>query len=219
LTKINSHRREYSKREGEKTEKEFSDLMILRGNKCHKSSREEDIFQHIDFFVNGYGVDVKGNRHLDCIWMELQNVNGDKGWLKGEAKYIVFDIKELDSFCVFRRIDLLIFCESISEKATSKNDFLKLYTRNGRKDILVKAKYKHIQHLEEFRILKDFYKAFSWAEDNNVRIYPTKKGSKYILVVEDNGEARTSGKEYDREEYDLKLKEFYIYLWKKYGDA
>jgi hypothetical protein len=210
-----STRREYSQREGDKAEAEFMDLMILRGSSIYKSSKEDDIFKHIDFYVNDTSVDVKANRHIDCIWMELQNVNGYDGWLKGEAEYIVFDIIELDSFCVFKRKDLLDFALQFTEIAESKNDFLKLYTRKNRKDILLKAKYSDIKHLENFKILKDFYKAFSWAQKVGIRIYPQPKGDKFILVLEQNGKTRTSGKEYTREEWSLRIKEFYIYLYKK----
>lgn len=71
-------------------------------------------------------------------------------------------------------------------------------------------------HSKEFEILEDFYKAFDWAQKNNLRVYPVKKGSKFVLFYDDNGRTKTSGKEYDRKELDLKQKEFYIYLWKKY---
>ena len=56
-------------------------------------------------------VDVKGDRHLDCIWLETVNVNGDKGWLKGEAQFIVFDIiDELNSFFVVKEERFITLC-------------------------------------------------------------------------------------------------------------
>ena len=72
---------------------------------------------------------------------------------------------------------------------------------------------------KDFNLLEDFYKAFSWAEKNNVRVYPVKRGSKFVLFCEDNGKLKTSGKEYERKEIDIKQKEFYIYLWKKYNNG
>ena len=72
---------------------------------------------------------------------------------------------------------------------------------------------------KHYKILEDYYKAFDWAEKNHKRIYPVKRGSKFILVLEDNGKIKTSGKEYSKTEIDLKAKEYYIYLWKKFKDV
>lgn len=123
--------------------------MEERGNTIVASSRLDNIHKHIDFYLNGFGVDVKGNRHLDCIWLELDNVKGNNGWLRGKAEYIVFDVEELGSFCFFKRIDLLNWVlENITEY-TDKKEFNKFYTRAkwGKKDKLVKVKYEEIKHL------------------------------------------------------------------------
>ena len=74
------------------------------GGSCEKASRREDIYDHVDFWWDSprkgkIGVDVKGvkknnrrdNRYDDKIhWLELQNVNGNPGWLYGKAEYIAF---------------------------------------------------------------------------------------------------------------------------------
>ena len=148
--KISKERWEYSWSKGKEVEDKFKKIVSDRGNTINKSSKEEDIFQHIDFWVNDKGVDVKGSRHLECIWLELKNVNGDKGWLQGEAEWIVFDVEELSSFCVFKRIDLLNYILStVNESTENKKDFLKYYTRKKwiRKDVLVKCRYADIEHL------------------------------------------------------------------------
>lgn len=152
---VSSNRWKYSFKEGDKAEQVFSDLMIERGFTCIKSNKYDDIHKHIDFYINGDGVDVKGNRHLDCIWLELTNVRGYKGWLKGEAKYIVFDIKELNAFCFFYREDLLEALRGINQVAKDKTEFYKLYRREGRLDVLVKVHYDYIKHLELSRIPYD----------------------------------------------------------------
>lgn len=69
--------------------------------------------------------------------------------------------------------------------------------------------------MQDFRFLEKFYKAFSWCEENNARIYPVPKGKEFILVYEINGLAKTSGKVYSKKELDQKVKEFYIYLCEK----
>lgn len=138
----------YSNFIGKKTEDKFCNLMISRGNDCVKSRPHDNISNHIDFFVNGKGVDVKGSRHLETIWLELKNVNGYKGWLLGKAKYIVFDIEELKSFCFYDRVKLYNFVKDIKEIAKDKTEYMKLYTRENRNDVIVKVTYDDIKHLE-----------------------------------------------------------------------
>lgn len=74
------------------------------GGICEKSTKEEDMFQHIDFWWESpkkgrIGIDVKGikKKHRkdkevdDTIhWVEIQNVRGNKGWIYGDAMYIAF---------------------------------------------------------------------------------------------------------------------------------
>ena len=124
--------------------------MEARGHVVTPATRSENIFKHIDFYVGDLSVDVKGNRHLDCIWLEMTNVRGNKGWLKGEAMYIAFDIAELSSFAIFKREDLLEFVmENVTEYSQNKNEFMKFYTRAawGKEDLLVKVRFYHIKTL------------------------------------------------------------------------
>jgi hypothetical protein len=147
---VSESRKKYSNDVGLETENLFKKVMQERGNEVIKSSKYDDIYKNIDFYVNGFGVDFKGGRHLDCIWLETTNVLGNKGWLKGEADFIVFDIIELESFSVYKTRDLLNFTKGITETTESKYDFLKIYSRTkwGRKDQLIKCRYNDIKHLE-----------------------------------------------------------------------
>ena len=151
---VSQARRDYSNKVGLDTEDLFKSLMESRGHKVIKSSKQDDIYKHIDFYVNGYGIDVKGSRHLDCIWLETINVLGNDGWLKGKADFIVFDVVELKSFCVYNRQELLLFTNNITEFTDSKYDFLKIYSRTkwNRKDQLIKCRYDDIKHLEVQKI-------------------------------------------------------------------
>ena len=147
--------------EGDKAEDHFKQLMEARGYFVLPATKEQNMKDHVDFWVDRkdtnteqkvsdyYGVDVKGNRHLDSIWLELKNVLGNKGWLEGEAEYIAFDIKELQGFCFYKRTDLLEYCQKITKYAKDKWDYNKLYTRSGRKDKLIQVKHKHIKHLQK----------------------------------------------------------------------
>jgi hypothetical protein len=139
---------------GKKTEEHFKELMISRGNECVKSSMNDDMYKHIDYYVNGFGVDVKGKRKLNSIWLEIVNVHGFAGWLKGEADFIVFDMLDLDAYCVFRRLELLELTSNITETTTNNKDYMKIYGRDqwGQKDKLIQYKFDHIKHLEVQRI-------------------------------------------------------------------
>jgi len=147
---ITKGRRDYSKREGDKAEQAFYNIIKSKGVDIRKSSVSDDIEKHIDFYIGDVGIDVKGNRHLECIWLEETNVMGNKGWLRGEAKYIVFDVKELNSFCFFNRQALLNLVSSYTETTTDKNSYFKWYTRSdwGRKDRIMKVRYNDIKHLQ-----------------------------------------------------------------------
>ena len=149
---VSKSRYEYSFKEGRKAENAFKKLMDSRGNICIKSSKEEDMYDHIDFWLNEVPIDVKGNRHLNCIWLELVNVHGKKGWLQGKSKYIVFDIVELTSFCFFETQKLYKWAKQIERKAKNKSEFNALYTRKNRKDVLIKVKYETIKNLETYKI-------------------------------------------------------------------
>ena len=70
--------------------------------------------------------------------------------------------------------------------------------------------------INENDILEDFYKAFNFCEKNRIRVYPKVRGKKFILVSAIDGVAKTSGKEYSKSEYQTLIKEYYIYLWKKF---
>ena len=74
MSKVSKGRWTYSFNEGKKAEQKFVDLMSSRGNIVVKSSRSEDIHKHIDYYVNDIPIDVKGNRHLETIWLEITNV-------------------------------------------------------------------------------------------------------------------------------------------------
>lgn len=152
---VPQHRLKTCYSQGKYFENLFRDKVIELGREFKESSRKDNIYRHIDCYVDGYGVDVKGKRHLNTIWLELTNVRGNKGWLQGDAMYIAFHIEELDCFCLFYRKDLLQFVlNNVSEKTTNKNDYFKFYTREkwGKQDVIVKVKYDDIKHLEVKRI-------------------------------------------------------------------
>ena len=130
------------------------------GYTCIPSTLEVDIHNHIDYYVekpNGelISVDVKGNNKLNEIWVEFNNVRGKRGWLYGDAKYIAFDMPELNGFSIVGRSELLARCEDIVEKVfVSKSESLrKLYQRKDRFDIISKIHHSDIIDLKSYRFI------------------------------------------------------------------
>ena len=62
------------------------------------------------------------------------------------------------------------------------------------------------------------YKAFKWAMDNNIRIYPKVKGKNFVLILEREGRQETSGKEYSKKDYQDIIWEFYLTLYQQNKD-
>jgi hypothetical protein len=158
---VRKERRDYSWKEGMKTENLFIKACHKIGYKTRTTSKEVDIKKHIDFYVdrpNGTttSVDVKGGNHPHVIWVEFRNVNGYKGWMYGEAEYIAFQMPELDGFCLVERTDLLQVCrEIVIPQYTDKhNAHRKLYQRKGRKDVLTKLHLPDIKMCKTYKLIK-----------------------------------------------------------------
>jgi len=149
--KVQKKRLDLCAKDGKYFEKLFKEKVLSNNLKWKEATKEEDWYKHIDCYVNGYGVDIKGNRHLETIWLEHTNVNGNKGWLRGDAYYIAMFIMELNCFSIYKRYDLLNYVNK-NTKGESNNtlEYLKFYTRRkwGKKDKVVKVKYDYIKHLE-----------------------------------------------------------------------
>ena len=146
---ISRSRRVYSYLKGKKAEDLFREVMLDRGHEVRESNKKDNIEKHIDFYVNNKGIDIKGNKTRDSIWLELKNVKGKEGWLKGEADFIVFYLVDLKAFSFYKRKDLLRFTKGIELRTSNKNEYLKIYTRRNRKDEIIRVKYAHIKYLEQ----------------------------------------------------------------------
>ncbi len=138
---------------------EFERLFVSRaealGKHCEYGTQQDDWYKHIDIWVDGHGVDVKGSRHLETIWLEHTNTRGNKGWLRGEATYIAMHVAELDLFSIYLREELLEFVEQNTKgETTDKREYFKYYTRKrwGKLDRVVKVRYDDIKHLERATI-------------------------------------------------------------------
>jgi hypothetical protein len=140
------------------------------GGNVKRSTKYEDIYKHIDFWWDSprkgrIGIDVKGlnkskrsdNEYDDSIhWLELQNVNGKDGWLKGEAEYIAF--RTNTNIIFVNRKKLLEFAiEAIKNKEVvydTPNECYVPYKRLkwGRDDLSLKVMNSDLLRLADFAI-------------------------------------------------------------------
>ena len=146
---------------GLSAEEVFKEVMVKMGKIVLPSSKEDNMFGHIDFFVDGEGYDVKGEKRMDrkvnddddTIWIESVNVRGDKGWLFGKAKYIAFLVK--NEFWIINREDLVTYIEKeiTCQKVFPIKRYKKWYSREGRKDAITYVYPRDIQKLVKEKII------------------------------------------------------------------
>tara|TARA_Y100000389_G_scaffold187573_1_gene209146 strand:- start:4101 stop:4550 length:450 start_codon:yes stop_codon:yes gene_type:complete len=128
----------------------------------HKSSTEkEDISEHWDISTN-IKLDVKGLKKTkrsddepneNIHWLEIKNVNGDLGWVYGEADYFVFET--IDYWIIVDKNDLQEFIKNKIEKDWVYSAALyKLYRRKGREDVITLVKTIDLMYLSSSIITK-----------------------------------------------------------------
>ena len=156
--------KEYSEcyKSGDKAEDKFkSYLQDIKKLKVVKSTEKENIFSHIDYWFWGTNdvkssVDVKTSdrvtRHLNdnMAWIEIQNVNGKRGWVYGDAEFIAFEL--VCYWLLVPRKKIVDFIEKYvsDEFVEDKKDALyKKYTRKryGRDDIITIVKIQDLMFM------------------------------------------------------------------------
>lgn len=155
---------------GREAEESFLKIYPL----VNRASKEEDIFEHWDVEVTieekNVKVDVKAlkneNRYdpypnENFHWVEIQNVNGDAGWLYGKSDLIAFET--IDYFVLVGTLRLRKFLEKKLnykqstipqiETVNIKDPYV-FYQRKDRNDIVVKVKTVDLMHLKYISIKK-----------------------------------------------------------------
>lgn len=135
----------------------FRIVMEKHHKEVVRSSIDVDMIEHIDFIVDGLSYDVKAEKLFrrgdpdsgKVIWIEHTNVNGQKGWLRGEADYISFLVNK--EFWIVNRKKLIIFVkENITDNIVyNTKKYKKWYTRPNRKDILAFFKTEDVSPIVE----------------------------------------------------------------------
>jgi len=136
---------------GVTAETKFKELAVNLGFTVTNATREENMFDHIDFYVKKgsfyTSLDVKAEKKIsrkdydvqsNFLWIELTNVNGDFGWVYGKSEYIAFETGE-----GFMLVKTELLREYIETKCNydvyvdyPEQALYKLYNRRGRQDVV-----------------------------------------------------------------------------------
>ena len=148
---------------GAKAEDAFVISCWKKGYQAYKSSKKNDIHNHIDYWVKNKagdlkGFDVKARKRTsrnsgrysdDWVWIEFKNVIGKDGWIKGKADFIAFEFE--NSFLIVKRAELRELCKKLIKDTKTRVTRAKdakylLYTRHGRKDLVTQIKLSDIKN-------------------------------------------------------------------------
>lgn len=156
-------------KKGYEIEKNFGDL-ISKFGKVEYADSYTDIHKHWDLKLTtskGFiTFDVKGMRKINrsdnnynenIQWIEFVNVNGDRGWIYGEAKYIVFE-REND-YVMIKRTDIIEYLNNHEvgkyKQYSQLKEPYKLYKRYNRKDVIM------LVYIDDFDCEKKIIKKIS----------------------------------------------------------
>lgn len=158
-------------KKGQETELKFLEKFPL----VRRATKEEDIYEHWDVMVNIDGdvvkVDVKGTKNDNRFdpypnenihWIEIQNADGNTGWLYGDSDLIAFETE--DYFILVGTLKLRRFLER--KMGYTKNTIKEInpkhvkdpytfFQRKDRKDILVKVKTIDLMHIKYKSVKKN----------------------------------------------------------------
>jgi hypothetical protein len=124
---------------------------------------EQNKLEKWDIELNWQKIDVKAalkvnrsdfNANYEYRWIELKGITGELGSLYGLADWFAFE--GLEAWIMVRKTKLQAF---IAEKCKSKErcttpELYKLYTREGRKDVIVLVEMSELVKLSEWKFLK-----------------------------------------------------------------
>ena len=141
--------------QGKAKEEEFKKFF----KRIFDASREEDMKEHWDF---GVKFDVKmmksvkrhQKRDENIHWVELKNVNGEKGWLYGEADF--FSFETTDYWIVVNKETLQDFIQKRCTDTTvlPTPTMYRMYQRKGRQDIITLVKSIDLMYISSLVIEK-----------------------------------------------------------------
>ena len=141
------------KSQGKEAEDLFFDVMKMLKKPIKKASLKNDKYKHIDFYIGSTGYDVKHRQDVNYVWLEYRNNHGGKGWLRGEAKWIVMYYEQIRSFYFYTRQELLEYSKQNRKTTTQKKHYhWRTRTQFGRNDLVLLVRKKDINHLTQHQI-------------------------------------------------------------------
>ena len=143
---------------GQSGQRRFYDSCKALGHDIKQANKRQDI-AHIDFFLNGETVDVKGlkDEHKNGrVILELKNVQGKDGWCSEKSsKWIAFDFGGF--FLVAKTIDLIDLvkskCDLNNLVPRLKDALYAGYTRKDRSDLITIVKIQDVLNNCHHKIL------------------------------------------------------------------
>jgi hypothetical protein len=137
---------------GKLSELEFSKLF----DSVNFADKFSDIYEHWDIKIETK-IDVKSIKkesredlsyNENFHWVEIQNVNGEHGWLYGKADYFAFETE--DYWLIVEKEKLQNFIEMKCDKTIGKTkDPYCFFSRKNRKDIIVKVKTLDLSYISD----------------------------------------------------------------------
>lgn len=127
-----------------------------------QASKQEDMYDHWDVNLNTK-FDVKAikktnrydeNPNENIHWVELVNVNGQKGWLFGRANYFSFETDDYWVIVGKKELQKFIADKCKTKEKSDNPELYKLYNRNGRKDIITLVKTIDLVYIADLMIKK-----------------------------------------------------------------
>ena len=147
--KLSKERVEYSQRYGNNAETVFRNFVKSKGYRVVSTSEKENKIEKKDYYVDVDGkmfsFDVK-TKHSDSIWLEIKNIHKFPGSLYGKQTHFAYYYHNLNILAIVKRTDMVEYVKENTIKQfyqASKGidvPYHYLYTRKGRKDVLVKTK-------------------------------------------------------------------------------
>ena len=144
---------------GASAEEFFKHVMNKRGWYVEDATKEQNIYEHWDFRLYkdhwSFTVDVKAQKRVSrgdtdttpqYVWLELRNNAGFPGWLyKTEANYLAFQREDVFYLVAPRDLRDVVTRLVDDEMVRYPKDALyKVYSREGRDDLLTMIKYKDL---------------------------------------------------------------------------
>lgn len=143
---------------GKEAEEKFYSIMSEKTQDIRRATEEENIKGQFDIICKGIKYDVKGEKRYNrndkqvdssMVWIEIRNVHGERGWIKGDSDKIAF--LKGNVFHIVDRKKLFILVQDKVRDLTIYNikQYCKLYRRTGRKDVVTYLSFGDIENLIE----------------------------------------------------------------------